>query len=171
MAQGWQTFRHNPAALAGMLILAVIIGMALFAPLISPHAIDAVDWDSISIPPNMALKYYFGTDANGRTCSRGPLAGARVSLLVGISASLVSLVIGVAWGATAGYLGGRVDNVMMRVVDILYSLPFIFFVILLTVYAGAESVDDLHYHRRRHLARHGAYRPGADADFERTGIR
>jgi oligopeptide transport system permease protein len=82
----------------------------------------------------------FGTDANGRDLMTRTLVAGRVSLLVGLLASSVALVIGVSWGAIAGYLGGRIDIVMMRVVDILYALPFIFFVILLIVFFGRNFV-------------------------------
>jgi oligopeptide transport system permease protein len=134
--EAWQRFRRNRAAMAGAVILGGLLLMVLAAPVISPHAIDEVFWDRIGMPPDMAGQFYFGTDGNGRDLFARTFAGARISLLVGLSASLVSLVVGVAYGATAGYLGGRLDGVMMRVVDILYSLPFVFFVILLTVYVG-----------------------------------
>ena len=80
--------------------------------------------------------FFFGTDSNGRDLLTRVLIGGRISLMIGILATLVSLVIGVTYGATAGFLGGRVDNVMMRIVDILYSIPFMFFVILLMVFFG-----------------------------------
>jgi oligopeptide transport system permease protein len=86
------------------------------------------------------LRFPFGTDANGRDLMTRTLIAGRVSLAVGILASLVALTIGVAWGATAGYFGGRIDSVMMRLVDILYALPFIFFVILLIVFFGRNFV-------------------------------
>jgi oligopeptide transport system permease protein len=123
-------------AMGGALLLGLILLLALFGSWLSPHAIDEIFWDRISAPPDLAAGFYFGTDANGRDLFVRTLAGAQVSLLVGISASLISLLIGVGYGAVAGYLGGRIDAVMMRVVDILYSLPFVFFVILLTVYVG-----------------------------------
>ncbi|MBL8572824.1 MAG: ABC transporter permease subunit [Hyphomicrobiaceae bacterium] len=82
----------------------------------------------------------FGTDANGRDMATRILIGARISLAIGLLASFVALIIGVTWGATAGYLGGRIDNLMMRIVDILYSLPFIFFVIMLVVFFGRNFV-------------------------------
>ncbi len=133
---GWHRLLRNKMAMAGLIILGVIVLLALFGPALSVHAIDDVFWDRISAPPDVEAGFYFGTDANGRDLFARTLEGARVSLLVGGLASLISLVIGVAYGATAGYLGGRIDNVMMRIVDILYSLPFVFFVILLTVYVG-----------------------------------
>jgi oligopeptide transport system permease protein len=82
------------------------------------------------------LHFYFGTDAIGRDLAARVMIGVRISLAIGILASIMSLVLGVAYGAISGYLGGNVDNVMMRVVDILYSLPFIFFVILMVVFFG-----------------------------------
>jgi oligopeptide transport system permease protein len=84
--------------------------------------------------------FLFGTDGNGRDLLTRTLIAGRVSLAIGLLATAVALVIGVAWGATAGYLGGRVDAVMMRIVDVLYSLPFIFFVILLVVFFGRNFV-------------------------------
>ncbi len=89
-------------------------------------------------PPDLA--HPFGTDANGRDMLARVLYGGRISLLVGLAATIVSVVIGMAWGATAGYLGGRTDALMMRIVDILYALPFMFFVILLMVYFGRHIV-------------------------------
>ena len=86
------------------------------------------------------LHFFFGTDAIGRDLAARVMIGVRISLAIGILASIMSLVLGVAYGATSGYLGGRVDNVMMRIVDILYSLPFIFFVILMVVFFGRSLV-------------------------------
>ena len=86
------------------------------------------------------LHFWFGTDGNGRDLLTRVLIGGRISILIGLLATGVALVIGVAWGATAGFLGGRVDMVMMRIVDILYALPFIFFVILLVVFFGRNFV-------------------------------
>ncbi|MTJ82112.1 MAG: ABC transporter permease subunit [Telmatospirillum sp.] len=137
MAGGyWRRVGANRTAVAGLAVLTAIVLLALAGPWISQHAIDDIFWDRINAPPDVAAGFYFGTDVNGRDLFARTLEGARVSLMVGVSASLISLVIGVAWGATAGYLGGRVDALMMRLVDILYSLPFVFFVILLTIYAG-----------------------------------
>jgi oligopeptide transport system permease protein len=130
----------NRAAVVSMAVLAAIALMALLAPLIAPHPFDKVYWDRVSGPPDVAAGHFFGTDANGRDLFARTLHGGRISLMVGIVATLVSLVIGVTWGAVAGYVGGRVDAVMMRIVDVLYSLPFLFFVILLMVYFGRHIV-------------------------------
>jgi oligopeptide transport system permease protein len=86
------------------------------------------------------LHFFFGTDAIGRDLAARIMIGVRISLAIGILASIMSLLLGVAYGATSGYLGGRVDNVMMRIVDILYSLPFIFFVILMVVFFGRSLI-------------------------------
>lgn len=133
---------RNRAAMASIILLGLIALLALFAPLLSQYAYDEINYDIVSCAPDWwpfaaACKaggsHWFGTDAVGRDMFVRVLYGARVSLAVGLVATLVSLVIGVFYGATAGYLGGRVDDLMMRVVDILYSLPFIFFVIILMV--------------------------------------
>jgi oligopeptide transport system permease protein len=131
----------NRAAVAGIIILALVALLALLAPLLSPFAYDEVNYDIIACAPSWwpaeaachAPGHIFGTDSVGRDLFVRVLFGARVSLAVGVVATLVSLLIGVLYGAVAGYLGGRTDALMMRVVDILYSLPFVFFVIILMV--------------------------------------
>src|SRR6266478_3567039 len=132
--------KRNRAAVVSLVILAVIALLALFAPYLSPHPFDEVYWDDIRAPPDFAKAHWFGTDANGRDLFVRTLYGARVSLLVGLAATSVSLVIGVTYGAIAGYFGGRIDSIMMRLVDVMYSLPFLFFVILLMVFFGRHIV-------------------------------
>ncbi len=132
---------HNRAALTSMIVLGLIAVLALLAPLLSPFRYDEVNYDIIACAPGWwpapaactAPGHLFGTDAVGRDLFVRVLFGARISLAVGLVATFVSLVIGVLYGATAGYLGGRIDGAMMRIVDVLYSLPFIFFVIILMV--------------------------------------
>ncbi|MGH6948812.1 MAG: ABC transporter permease subunit, partial [Kiloniellales bacterium] len=126
----------NKAAVVSMAVLAAIALLAVFAPLISPHAYDEIYWDRIQAPPDFAARHWFGTDGNGRDLFVRTLYGARVSLMVGVLATGVSLLIGVSYGAIAGYVGGKIDDLMMRFVDVMYSLPFMFFVILLVVVFG-----------------------------------
>lgn len=128
---------HNKAAVFSMILLSLVVLLAVLAPHLSPWAFDDPDWGyDFPGPPDTGTRHWFGTDGNGRDLFVRTLYGARISLLVGVLATAVSLLIGVTYGATAGFIGGRVDNVMMRVVDILYSLPFMFFVILLMVFFG-----------------------------------
>ena len=127
---------RNKAAVVSMVLLGVITLMAIFAPYLSSHSFDEIYWDRIQAPPDFANGHWFGTDGNGRDLFVRTLYGARISLMVGILATGVSLVIGMTYGAVAGFIGGRTDNIMMRFVDIMYSLPFLFFVILLMVVFG-----------------------------------
>jgi len=127
---------RNRAATVALVLLVVIALLCVCAPLLASHAFDKVYFDRTSIPPDFARAHWFGTDANGRDLFARTLYGGRISLLVGLVATGVSLVIGVLYGAVAGFVGGRVDGAMMRFVDVLYSLPFLFFVILLMVYFG-----------------------------------
>jgi oligopeptide transport system permease protein len=129
-------FAANRAAMASVGVLAAIALAALAVPLLSPYSRDAIFWDRMAAPPDLADWHPFGTDTNGRDLFVRTLHGARISLMVGLVATLVSLVIGVSYGAVAGYLGGKTDALMMRLVDILYALPFLFFVILLMVVFG-----------------------------------
>jgi oligopeptide transport system permease protein len=131
---------RNRAAVVSLVILAVVALLAVFAPFLSPHPFDEVYFDEIGAPPDFAKAFWFGTDANGRDLFVRTLYGARVSLAVGLAATSVSLIIGVTYGAIAGYFGGRTDSIMMRLVDVMYSLPFLFFVILLMVFFGRHIV-------------------------------
>ena len=136
----WQDARErlfaNRAAVAAMAVLVVIVVLAIAAPWFSPYAFDDTDWEQISTPPSLATGHVFGTDSVGRDLFVRTMYGGRMSLLVGVVATLVSLVIGISYGAIAGYAGGRLDGIMMRIVDILYAMPFMFFVILLMVFFG-----------------------------------
>ncbi len=134
----WRRLRRNRAAVASLAVLGLLVVASLVAPALSRFALDEVDWSlaTLASPPSLANGHWFGTDSNGRDLFVRVWAGTQVSLLVALLATAVSLVIGVAWGATAGYLGGRVDDWMMRFVDVLYALPYMFFVIILTVVFG-----------------------------------
>ena len=132
----WQALRRNRAARWAAFILATTSILVVVVPWISPHAFDETDWGMISSAPSLEGWHLFGTDDLGRDLMVRTLQGGRISLMVGVVATLVSLIIGIAWGATAGYFGGRLDRLMMRIVDILYAMPFMFFVILLMVFFG-----------------------------------
>tara|TARA_B100001027_G_scaffold4740_1_gene3092 strand:+ start:81 stop:932 length:852 start_codon:yes stop_codon:yes gene_type:complete len=125
---------RNRAAMFGGLILILLIICAAAAPVIAPYSYSYQDLNLGASPPS--FDHLFGTDVLGRDLLSRILYGARISLLVGFVATGVALVIGVSWGIIAGYFGGRVDSIMMRIVDVLYGLPFIIFIILLMVIFG-----------------------------------
>ncbi|RPG40283.1 MAG: ABC transporter permease [Gammaproteobacteria bacterium TMED236] len=133
-SDAWRRLLANKAAVAGGIILILLIVLAIFAPWIAPHSYSYQNLDLGAQPPSS--DFLLGTDTLGRDLFSRILYGARVSLLVGFVATGVALVIGVSWGIVAGYFGGRVDSVMMRIVDVLYGLPFIIFIILLMVIFG-----------------------------------
>jgi oligopeptide transport system permease protein len=126
--------RRNRLAMGGLAILGGFVLAGLLAPWMAPFPYDKTDLPAGATPPSRA--HPFGTDELGRDLFTRVLYGARISFAVGLLATLVSLGIGVSYGAAAGYCGGRTDQVMMRVVDVLYGLPFMFFVILLMVLFG-----------------------------------
>jgi len=115
--------------------LALVLGIALLAvvaPWLSPWRYDSLDWAHLAAPPGATAAHWLGTDRLGRDLLVRTLYGVRLSLLISVVASLLSLLIGVLWGAVAGLVGGRTDGWMMRIVDVLYSLPYLFIVIILT---------------------------------------
>jgi oligopeptide transport system permease protein len=130
---------RNRAATASMVLLALLVVAAIIGPYLTPYAYDQINKDDVWAHP-LVHGHLLGADSLGRDLLARLLIGLRVSLAIGVVATMVSLVIGVVWGATAGYVGGRLDEVMMRFVDVLYSLPFIFFVILLMVTFGRNFI-------------------------------
>ena len=130
---------RNRAAVASLILLALLVVLAIVGPYLAPYPFDQINKNDVWAAPLQA-GHLLGADALGRDLLARLLMGLRVSLAVGVVATFVSLVIGILWGATAGYAGGRIDEVMMRIVDILYSLPFIFFVILLMVTFGRNFI-------------------------------
>ncbi len=136
----WQdAFRRlltNKASVVSCVVLFLIVTVALIGPMIHPHPFDEVYWDYIQAAPDAEAGFFFGTDTNGRDLFVRSLYGIRISMLVGLVATGVSLIIGVTYGAISGYVGGKTDHIMMRFVDIMYSMPFMFFVILLMVIFG-----------------------------------
>jgi oligopeptide transport system permease protein len=130
----WLRLKKNRAAVAGGIVLITMVLLSLLTPLIAPYGYEAQNLDLGASPPSAA--HWLGTDIFGRDLLTQILYGGRISLAVGFIATAVALVIGVTWGAVAGYIGGRVDAAMMRFVDILYALPFMIFIILLMVVFG-----------------------------------
>ncbi|MDJ0917679.1 MAG: ABC transporter permease subunit [Woeseiaceae bacterium] len=123
---------HHTILISGSLLVIIAI-FAILGPLLSPNSFEATNFDNLRAPPSIAGLHLFGTDDLGRDVFVRTMLGIQVTLAVACIASFVSLVIGVLYGAVAGLVGGRVDALMMRFVDTLYALPFIFFVILLMV--------------------------------------
>jgi ABC-type dipeptide/oligopeptide/nickel transport system permease subunit len=148
--RAWRRFRTNrPAVLsAGYLacLLAIVLAWPLLLKVSGPSFAGLHDPDRLSdaqfAPPD--ARHWFGTDVHGRDVFSRTLYGAQISLLIGVVGAAVSLIIGVLWGAVAGYAGGRVDAVLMRVVDILYSLPSVIFIIVLITTVG-EMLKQSHY--------------------------
>lgn len=130
----WRRLRKNRLALAGLLVLGAFVTIAILTPWIAPYAYDAQNLNLGATPPSAA--HWLGTDVFGRDLLTQIMYGGRISLAVGFVATAVALLIGISWGAIAGYLGGRVDAVMMRIVDILYALPLMIFIVLLMVVFG-----------------------------------
>ncbi|NKF24315.1 ABC transporter permease subunit [Solimonas marina] len=138
--EAWRRLRRNRAAMVSLFVFAAIVLFAVLMPLLSPWDYYTPQWTALNLPPGLASGHWLGTDGLGRDLLVRVAWGCRISLMVGVVASLVSLVIGVLWGTVAGYAGGLIDTVMMRIVDILYSVPFIPFVIVLLVVFGRELI-------------------------------
>lgn len=131
----WEDARRrlmrNPAAVVSLYVVAILVLIAAFGPMLWAHKVDAIFRESVGIAPTIANWHILGTDTEGRDMVARLIFGLRISLLVGLAATAVALTIGVAWGAIAGFLGGVIDDIMMRIVDVLYAIPFVFFVIVL----------------------------------------
>jgi oligopeptide transport system permease protein len=134
----WLRLRKNHLAVFGLVTLLLFIVIALATPWIAPYSYQAQNLELGASPPSAA--HWLGTDIFGRDLMTQIMYGGRISLAVGFVATAVALLIGVTWGAIAGYAGGRTDAVMMRLVDILYALPFMIFIVLLTVVFGRNML-------------------------------
>lgn len=134
----WRRLRKNRMAVAGLIILLVVTMISVIGPWFSPYGYETQDTRLGASPPSQ--KHWLGTDSLGRDLLTRLLYGGRVSLAVGFAATSVSLLIGVAYGTLSGYSSGRTDIVMMRIVDILYALPFTIFVIILMVFFGRNFI-------------------------------
>ena len=127
----WQRFKVNRLAVVGACIIAVMIVLAIIGPMISPYTY--ADQSLVDANQSPSLAHWFGTDTLGRDIYTRVMYGARISLTIGIVAALLNLVIGVIYGGIAGYFGGKTDRIMMAIVDVLYGIPLLLYVILLMV--------------------------------------
>jgi len=130
--------RKNKMAMLGLCVLVFFIFIAVLTPFVAPYTYEGQNLELGATPPS--AQHWLGTDTLGRDQLTRIMYGSRVSLMVGFVATTVALLVGVLWGATAGFLGGRTDAIMMRIVDGLFALPFTIFIILLTVIFGSSMV-------------------------------
>ena len=131
----WDRFRSNRRALIGLIVLLFIVLLAVLGPLFSPYPYDGMGTEVYCGP---SAAHWFGTDALGRDLFTRVLYGIRISLFVGFVSTLINCAIGVLYGGVAGYVGGRVDAVMMRFVDVLYAVPSLLYIILLMMMFGSN---------------------------------
>lgn len=131
----WRRLKENKLAMVGLAFVLFITILAIIGPMLSKYNYYTQNLDIANQPPSS--EHWFGTDKFGRDVLVRVLYGARISLTVGYAASILNIVIGVLYGGIAGYFGGKVDNIMMRIVDVLYSIPMMIYVILLMVILGA----------------------------------
>lgn len=131
-------FLRNKAAVVSLAVLVLVSLLCVVGPWLLPHAFDSADWDAMSLAPTLRNAHFWGTDEAGRDLLVRCLIGGRVSLTVGLLATIASVTLGIVWGATAGFLGGKVDALMMRLVDMMYAIPYLLIAILLVTLLGRE---------------------------------
>jgi oligopeptide transport system permease protein len=129
---------RNKAAVVSLAALLLIALVCAAGPSLLPYEFDTADWDAMKLPPTWKGMHWWGTDEAGRDLLVRCLIGGRISLMVGVLATLASVAVGIAWGATAGFLGGKVDSLMMRIVDMMYAIPYLLIAILLVTILGRE---------------------------------
>lgn len=154
-------FMHNRAAVASLIVLVIIALFVTIAPMVSQFSYYDTDWGMMSSAPDMESGHYFGTDSSGRDLLVRVAIGGRISLMVGVAAALVAVILGTLYGSLSGYLGGKVDSVMMRLLEILNSFPFMFFVILLVTFFG-QNILLIFVAIGMVSAGYGAYRSRSD---------
>lgn len=138
-------FVRNRAALVSLIVLLGVVAFTIVGPFFARWSIEKIDWSVMGTVltkgnPSIATGHYFGTDEVGRDLYSRVIQGTQVSLLVGIVGSLIAVLVGTIYGAIAGYFGGRLDSVMMRLVDIIYSIPYMFILILLLIIFGRSFI-------------------------------
>ena len=141
LQDAWTRFKNNKLALAGLAFLIVITVLAITVPMFSPFEYDMMDLTSVNLLPSFT--HPMGTDKFGRDIFVRIMYGARISLSVGFASAFICLFIGIVYGGIAGYVGGKVDMILMRIVDILYSIPTLLIVILIMLIFGSNIVSIL----------------------------
>lgn len=136
LADAWNRFKSNKLALVGLCFLAIMALACILIPMFSQYTYDGQDMANTFAKPS--AEHFLGTDRFGRDVLVRIMYGGRISLAVGFSAASISLLIGVTYGAIAGYFGGKIDMVMMRIVDALYSIPDMLYLIMITVVLGSN---------------------------------
>lgn len=137
----WRNFRRNKLALVSLCFILLMCLLAIFVPIFSPYTYDGMDTTALNQLPS--LQHWFGTDKFGRDIFVRVMFGARISLAVGFSAAAINMVIGIIYGGIAGYVGGKADLIMMRVVDMLYSIPSLLYIILIMLVFGSNMFSVL----------------------------
>lgn len=132
----WKRFVKNKAAVTSAVILLLVGIFVVITPSLIPYSYDYTDWSNMQAAPSIETKHYFGTDALGRDLLVRVAMGGRISLLVGIAGAFIAVLVGTLYGAISGYVGGKLDALMMRFVEVLSAFPFMFFVILLVTLFG-----------------------------------
>jgi len=131
--------KANRVAVGALYLIGTLLALAIVGPWLNPNRMEALDWSQVATSPGLAHAHWFGTDRLGRDLFVRTLQGTLVSMVIALIASVVSLGIGISYGAVAGYLGGRTDHMMMRCIEILSGLPLVFFVIFVTVIFGRNE--------------------------------
>ena len=129
-------FFRNKAAVLSLVILTLVALACAFGPMVLPHSYEDTDWNAMGVGPTFHDWHLFGTDELGRDLLVRTLIGGRISLVIGLLATIASVSVGIVWGATAGFMGGKVDSLMMRVVDMLYAIPYLLIAILMVTIFG-----------------------------------
>lgn len=131
-------FMRNKAAMVSLLILFIMTLSVIFVPMLSQYAFDDTDWYALHVGPSS--EHFFGTDSLGRDLFVRTFIGGRISMMVGVMGALVAVVIGTLYGAASGFIGGKTDRIMMRILEILYAIPFMFLVIVLVTFFGRNII-------------------------------
>ncbi|POZ63180.1 ABC transporter permease subunit [Chromobacterium alticapitis] len=131
-------FFRNKAAVVSLVLLTIVTLACVFGPMLLSNGYADTDWDAMSEAPTLHNMHLFGTDALGRDLLVRCLMGGRISLMVGALATIASVILGIVWGATAGFLGGKIDSLMMRIVDMMYAVPYLLIAILMVTLLGRE---------------------------------